>query len=512
VIIVEGAVVAAYYATLLVLAIYGVHRFYLLMLFDRHRGESPTPATRLDPLPIVTVQLPIYNERYVVERLIRATCALDYPLDRLEIQVLDDSTDDTSRLAATAVDTLRRLGHDVVHIRRETRVGFKAGALAHGLSLARGELVAVFDADFVPPSGFLLDLVHHFGDPRVGMVQARWGHLNREYSVLTRVQSICLDGHFVIEHVARHRAGRFFNFNGTAGMWRRSCIESAGGWQSDTLTEDLDLSYRAQLQGWEFVFLPQVVAPAELPADNDAFKTQQHRWTMGSVQTGRKILPRLLRTRLPRQVKVEAIFHLTNNCAYVLMVVLGILIVPAMLCRSALRLDALTYLDLPLFLLSTASISTFYLSSQRELRQDWLTSLAYLPFLMSLGIGLSLNNARAVCGAWSGRRVEFLRTPKHRLEGTVGDWSRSSYRGPGRRAWTAVEILLGVYFTGASAYSIIAGNGAMLPFFLLFQMGYLHTSFLSLAQALRRRLEPALQLRSLREREKKRLDADPGAV
>ena len=509
--VVEGAIVAAYYATLVALAIYGLHRYHLLHLYYRHWDEETRPAVRLDPLPLVTVQLPLYNERYVVERLIRAACALGYPSDRLEIQVLDDSTDDTPSLAAGVVATMRRRGHDVVHLRRESREGFKAGALSHGLARAKGELVAVFDADFVPPPRFLLDLVHHFGDPRVGMVQARWGHLNREYSILTRIQSIYLDGHFVIEHAARHRAGRFFNFNGTAGIWRRACIESAGGWQSDTLTEDLDLSYRAQLKGWEFVFLPDVVAPAELPADNDAFKTQQHRWTRGSIQTGRKILPRLLRARLPFSVKAEAFFHLTNNSAYALMLLLAILIVPAMLARRALGLDALICLDLPLFCLSTLSVSTFYLCSQREVRDDWIGSLPCLPFLMTLGIGLSLNNARAVCGALSGRRMEFLRTPKHRLEGTAGDWVRSSYRGPGHGPWTAVEMLLGVYFTCASAGAIISGTWAMLPFFLLFQMGYLHTSFLSLAQALRR-LEPVALFGSFHDREKKRLDADPGAA
>ena len=507
-----GTIVAAYYTTLLLLSIYGAHRYSLLRLYYRHGPPDTRPPAPLDPLPVVTVQLPVYNERYVVERLIRAACALDYPPDRLEIQVLDDSTDDTRNLAADAVESMRRLGRDVVHLRRGDREGFKAGALAYGLARAKGDLIAVFDADFVPPPSFLLDLVHHFGDPRVGMVQARWGHLNREYSVLTRIQSIYLDGHFVIEHAARHRAGCFFNFNGTAGVWRRACIVSAGGWQSDTLTEDLDLSYRAQLKGWEFVFLPGVTAPAELPADNDAFKTQQHRWTLGSIQTGRKLLPSILKAKLPRKVKMEAFFHLTNNSAYALMVLLAILIVPAVLARRALGLDWLMYLDLPLFFLSTLSVSTFYICSQRELRQDWLGSLVYLPFLMSLGIGMSLNNARAVWGAWSRRRVEFLRTPKHSLEGTDGDWSRSSYRGSGHRAWTAAEMLLGIYFTGASAYAIIAGNEAMLPFFLLFQMGYLYTSFLSLAQALRRRLEPALLLRSFRERQKKRLDADPGAA
>ncbi len=504
-----GTLVAAYYATLLLLAIYGGHRSYLLHLYYRNRRRQPPPPVFLDPLPYVTVQLPVYNERYVVERLIRAACALDYPADRLEIQVLDDSTDDTQQLAAAVVDALRRLGSDVVHLRRGHREGYKAGALASGLERAKGELVAVFDADFVPPASFLLDLVHHFGDPRVGMVQARWGHLNREYSVLTRVQSIYLDGHFVIEHAARHRTGRFFNFNGTAGIWRRACIESAGGWQSDTLTEDLDLSYRAQLAGWEFVFLPEVVAPAELPADHDAFKTQQHRWALGSIQTGRKILPRLVRARLPLKIKVEAFFHLTNNSAYALMVLLGILIVPAVLARRALGLEGLVYLDLPLFLLSTLSVSTFYVCSQREVGGDWIRSLAYLPLLMALGIGLSLNNARALWGVLSGRRVEFLRTPKHRLEGTAGDWSLSAYRGPARRAWTAVEMLLGIYFTAACGWAIMTGNAAVLPFFLLFQIGFLHTSFLSLAQALRRHFESAALLRSLREGKKNALTPTP---
>ena len=503
-------ILAAYYATLLLLSIYGAHRSWLLRVYYRHGPPRERPRRPPAPLPRVTVQLPIYNERYVVERLIRAACALDYPPDLLEIQVLDDSTDDTSLLAADTVEAMRRLGHDVAHLRRGGREGFKAGALTCGLERARGDLIALFDADFVPAPSFLLDLVHHFRDPRVGMVQARWGHLNRDYSVLTRVQSIYLDGHFVIEHAARHRAGCFFNFNGTAGIWRRTCIESAGGWQSDTLTEDLDLSYRAQLKGWEFVFAPEVVAPAELPADHDAFKTQQHRWTMGSVQAARKILPRLLRARLPLRVKLEGVFHLTGNGAFALMVVLALLIVPAVLARRALGLDGLVYIDLPLFALSTLSIAAFYLCSQRETRGDWLRCLVDLPFLMSLGIGLSLNNARAIAGALSGRRTEFLRTPKHRLEGSSGDWSRSSYRGPRRRVWTAAEMLLGVYFTAASACCIIMGNAAVLPCLLLFQMGFLHTSFLSLAQGLRRRLESAALLRSLREAEKKRLDADPG--
>ena len=491
---VESAVIAAYYATLGLLALYGWHRYYLLRLYYRHVSHRPRPAVRPGPLPTITVQLPVYNERYVVDRIIRAACDLEYPSGRLEIQVLDDSTDETSAIAAVLVEEMRRRGHDISHLRRPLRHGFKAGALADGLRQARGELVAVFDADFLPGPSFLLDLVPPFGDPRTGMVQARWGHLNRDYSALTRCQSIFLDGHFVIEHAARHRAGRFFNFNGTAGVWRRACIESAGGWQSDTLTEDLDLSYRAQLRGWKFVFAPEVVAPAELPADVDSFRAQQHRWTMGSIQTGMKILPRLLRSRLPLPVKVEALFHLTSSISYALMVLLALLIVPATAARRALGLGATIGLDLPLFLLSTLSVMTFYLCAQREVRDDWQRTWVDLPVLMCVGIGLSLNNARAVCAALLGRRRDFARTPKHRLVGRSGDWGRTAYPSRGGRAWTAVEMLLGVYFTGAGIWAILAGHYTSLPLFLLFQAGYLSTSCLALAQAARRRHGPSIQV------------------
>ena len=475
----ETAIVAAYLATLSVLAVYGCHRYYLLRLFYRHRGGAARPATSLVPLPRVTVQLPVYNERYVVERLIAAACGLDYPADKLEIQVLDDSSDDTSTIAARVVATMRRRGHDIVHIQRRDRRGFKAGALAHGLRLSQGELIAVFDADFVPGPRFLLDLVHHFSHPRVGMVQARWGHLNRDYSLLTRIQSILLDGHFAIEHAARNRAGRFFNFNGTAGVWRRACIETSGGWRDDTLTEDLDLSYRAQLAGWRFVFATEVVAPAELPADIDAFKTQQYRWTRGSIETGIRILPRLLRSALPAGVKSEALFHLTNNCAYLLMVVLAILIVPAMTIRRGLAAQTILLVDLPLFLISTTSISIFYLCSQREVHRGWLRSLPSLPLLMSLGIGLSLNNARAVLGALRGRRCEFVRTPKFDLRGRSGEWRGKRYRSPRRGPLTLIECLFALYFTSACVHALWTGMYASLPFLLLFQSGFLYTSILS---------------------------------
>jgi cellulose synthase/poly-beta-1,6-N-acetylglucosamine synthase-like glycosyltransferase len=477
-----ASIVTLYYATLSLLAVYGWHRYHLLRLYRRHPPRTPSPAAAPAALPAITVQLPIYNERRVVDRLIRAACDLEYPPGLLEIQVLDDSTDVTSDLAAAVVEEMRREGRDIRHIRRLSRQGFKAGALAAGLAEARGELVAVLDADFLPERSFLLDLVPCFADPRIGMAQARWGHLNRDYSILTRCQAIFLDGHFVIESAARHRASRFFNFNGTAGLWRRSCIESAGGWQSDTLTEDLDLSYRAQLLGWEFAFVPQVVVPAELPADIDSFRAQQHRWTMGSIQTARKILPRLLRARLPVPVKIEALFHLTGSLSYALMVLLALLIVPAVVLRSEAGLPALLALDVPLFVLTTLAVMAFYVGAQRLVREDWRRTLRDLPMAMCLGVGLSLSNARAIAAALLGLRREFARTPKHRLVGRSGHRERAVERTTAGRRWKAVELLAGAWFAGAAAWAMLSGHYAPLPLFLLFLAGCLVRPILVLAE------------------------------
>jgi cellulose synthase/poly-beta-1,6-N-acetylglucosamine synthase-like glycosyltransferase len=484
-------VLVTYFGVLLVLAVYGCHRYYLLRLHYRHRPIAPGRPEPLTALPRVTVQLPVFNEFYVVERLIEAACRLDYPRERLEIQLLDDSTDETSSRAAAVVDLMRRNGHDVTHIRRSHRDGFKAGALAHGLRTAGGEFIAVFDADFVPGPRFLRDLLPHFSHPRVGMVQARWGHLNREFSSLTRIQAILLDGHFAIEHAARHRAGRFFNFNGTAGIWRRACIDTSGGWKHETLTEDLDLSYRAQLAGWQFVFAPEVVAPAELPADIDAFKSQQHRWTRGSIETGLRLLPRIARARLPAAVKTEAFFHLTNNLAYPLMVLLALLIVPAMLIRRGAGLDLVWLFDLPLFLMSTMSVSAFYLCSQREIGRRLGGAVAAMPMLMSLGIGLCVNNTRGVLGALSGRRTGFVRTPKYALCRLEGDYRDRQHRGAGRLAVRLIESAFAVYFTVAAVLATVDGLYAALPFLLLFQVGFAYVSILGWWNARRPLRKPA---------------------
>src|SRR5262245_37791496 len=460
---VEIVFLGVYFAVLCVLAVYGSHRYRMAFLYYRHKFKIPTPRGTLDQLPRVTIQLPVFNEMYVVERLIEAVCRVDYPRELLEVQVLDDSTDETCAIARAAVERHRRTGQDVTYIHRTNRQGFKAGALENGLLSAKGEYVAVFDADFVPSPDFLRRTVPFFADPNCGMVQVRWGHLNREYSALTQAQSIFLDGHFIIEHTARHRSDCFFNFNGTAGIWRRDTIEDAGGWQHDTLTEDLDLSYRAQLKGWQFIFLPEVVSPAEVPVDMNAFKSQQHRWAKGSIQTAKKLLPTILRSNLPFAVKREAFFHLTNNMAYLLMVLLSVLMPISMVVRFQHGLYETLFLDLPFCLSATASVCFFYIACQRERGLSWGARLKYLPFLMSLGIGLAINNAKAVAEALLKKETGFTRTPKTGSEGKHVRAVQRSYRG--KRSWLPlVELGFGLYFTAAVFYAVSAGIYTSIPY------------------------------------------------
>src|SRR5579864_6205435 len=412
------ALLVPYFIVLILLAGYGMHRYILVYLYYKHRKNRTTePAAYFEDLPGLTVQLPIFNEQYVVGRLLEAISKLKYPLEKLDIQVLDDSTDETVDVARGLVDRYAALGIPISYHHRTNRAGFKAGALAEGLKTAKGEFIAIFDADFTPPEDFLLLTIHHFADPKIGMVQTRWTHLNRHYSFLTEVESILLDGHFVLEHGGRSRAGVFFNFNGTAGMWRRQAIEDAGGWESDTLTEDTDLSYRSQLAGWKFRYLEDVECPAEVPIEMTAFKTQQARWAKGLIQVARKTLPKIMRSKAPLRVKVEAWYHLTANLSYPLMIVLATLLMPAMIIRFYQGWFQMLLIDLPLFLASTFSVSSFYLVSQKALfPKRWSRTFLYLPFLMALGIGLTVTNTRAVMEALFGIKSSFKRTPKYRVE------------------------------------------------------------------------------------------------
>ena len=479
--LIEWLWLGMYFAVLLVLSIYGSHRYVMAYLYYRHRNNRPVAPARFAELPRVTVQLPVFNEMYVVERLIDAVCKIEYPREKFEVQVLDDSIDETQGIARACVERWKAHGVDVVYLHRENRQGFKAGALQEGLKVAKGELVAVFDADFVPGPDFLARTVHFFSAPRVGMVQMRWEHLNREYSALTQAQAVFLDGHFVIEHTARNRSGRFFNFNGTAGIWRRDTIGDAGGWQHDTLTEDLDLSYRAQLKGWQFVYLPEHSAPAEVPVEMNAFKTQQHRWAKGSVQTAMKLLPRILKSDLPWRVKSEAFFHLTANFAYLLMVLLTILMPVCMVIRFKHGWYEVMMLDLPFFWSATMSVISFYVVSQREVGRTRWQRVKYLPFIMALGIGLCVNQARAVLEALLGYETGFARTPKHGIRSGDKSWAKMRYRGI-LSFQPILELGLGAYLTFSIYFAIDKGIYFSLPFLFLFQWGFFYVGGMSLVQ------------------------------
>lgn len=478
----DVAVMIPYFLTLVVLAAYGLHRYWLVYTYFKYRQNVPPDPGPLETLPRVTVQLPIYNERYVIERLVEAVSHFDYPRELLEVQVLDDSTDDTRKIALACVERYQALGFPVTYHPRASREGYKAGALAEGLKQATGEFIAVFDADFIPYPDFLQRTLPYLRDPKIGMVQTRWTYLNREFSALTEIEAILLDGHFVVEHGARSRSGSFFNFNGTAGVWRRAAIEDAGGWEHDTLTEDTDLSYRAQLRGWRFLYLPEIECPSELPVEMNAFKAQQARWAKGLMQTAKKILPRVMRSKAPAHVKAEAFFHLTANISYPLMVLLSTMLLPAMIVRFYQGWLQMLVIDLPLFLASTCSISSFYLAAQRALYpKTWKRTFLYLPFVMAVGIGISVRNARAVLEAIFGVKSEFARTPKYRIEGARDTWLAKSYR-KGAGWLPYVEVALGLYFAATVVYAIQNENYATVPFLLLFVWGYLYTGFMSLAQ------------------------------
>ncbi|MEP7070832.1 MAG: cellulose synthase family protein [Verrucomicrobiota bacterium] len=470
-----------YFSVLFGLSGFGLHRYLIVYLFLRHRKHKAVPLGRFGDLPVVTVQLPIFNELYVAERLLRTVSELDYPRDRLQIQVLDDSTDETRQITAQSAAKLRARGFDVELIHRVDRTGFKAGALEHGLPTARGEYICILDADFVPPPDLLLKTIDFFTDPEIGMIQTRWGHLNRGYSLLTRVQAMFLDGHLLLEQTARSRSGRFFNFNGTAGLWRKSCIQAAGGWQHDTLTEDLDLSYRAQLAGWKFIFLPDVVTPAELPVDMNGFKSQQHRWTKGSIQTCKKLLPVIWRSELPMFIKLEATGHLISNFAYLLLACLCILLHPSTGGPQTGWVRTLI-IDVPIFFAASLSVAVFYICAQRELHpRTWLKEILLLPALLALGVGLSLNNARAVLEAVFNHQSDFTRTPKYGIERKSQPWRNCRYM-PLKSLLPLAELFFAFYFSYFVWFAIKNHQYLSVPFLLLFQLGFLYVSFSSLAQ------------------------------
>jgi len=472
-----------YFAVMIVLAIYGVHRYTMCYQYYKYRKNyHPDPPLHFEELPRVTIQLPMFNEQFVIDRLIESVCAMEYPTDKLEIQVLDDSIDETQQVATDIVARFAALGHPIVYIHRTNRHGYKAGALDEGLNVAKGEFVAIFDADFTPPKDWIMKVIHHFAEPEIGMVQTRWTHINRDYSMLTQIEAILLDAHFIIEQGSRSRAGEFFNFNGTAGMWRRQAIVDGGGWQHDTLTEDTDLSYRSQLAGWRFKYLPEVECPSELPIEMTAFKTQQARWAKGLIQTSIKLMPRIFQSDIPRTKKIEAVYHLTANLSYPLMVIMTVMLMPAMIIRSYQGWFQMLLFDVPLFAASTLSIAVFYLASQQILYPDkWKRTLLYMPLLMALGIGLTVTNSKAVMEAIFGVKSAFVRTPKFRVTKKGEKSQANKYR---KRLVLApwIEMVIGAYFFLAILYTFSNNNFFTAPFLILFVIGFWYTGLMSLLQ------------------------------
>lgn len=460
-------VVVVYFTTLLTLCAYGLHRAHLVWLVFRHRRDIARRAAPIEvpevALPFVTIQLPLYNEATVVGRLMDAVGKMAYPRDRFEVQVLDDSSDETRVIAERKVRELREAGVDAHYVRRSDRHGYKAGALDYGLRSARGELVAVFDADFVPQPEFLRAIVGHFSNPEVAMVQTRWGHMNRDQDLLTGVQALMLDGHHLVENQARFGSACFFNFSGTGGMWRRVAIDSAGGWQHDTLTEDLDLSYRAQLKGWRFIYRADVITPSELPEEMSALRAQQFRWAKGTVQCARKLLPMVIRSRIGLRRQIEAMFHMTPHFAYPLMMLLSILLLPALLLMPATDLTTMLVIDLPLCVGATGSLVTFYALAERAQGRSVWGAVTKMPALIGLGAGLAPHLSRAVFEGLSAMAGEFVRTPK---KGEV----QGRYRQ--RAQWPLVEIFLTVLSLGSVVASVETGHWFATPFAGLFAWGY----------------------------------------
>lgn len=490
----NAVILTVYWLTVGALAVYGLNCYVMSIQFMRLRArhlarqEATRTAWSRAPadLPLVTVQLPVFNERLVVDRLIDAVCALRYPRDRLEIQVLDDSTDETTSRIAGLVNAHRAQGIDIVHRHRTRRTGYKAGALAEGLALARGEWIAIFDADFVPAPDFLERTAPFFEDPQTGVVQCRWEHLDRDYNSLTRLQGLAIDGHFGVEQAARCWSGWFLNFNGTAGVWRRSAISEAGGWEGDTLTEDLDLSYRAQLKGWRIEYLLDTGVPAEIPADMTSFKSQQRRWAKGSIQTARKLLGRVMRSSLPRTVKLQAALHLTHYAIHPLMLTVALLSVPFHL--TATTTHGVGALMAACLLIGTCGPTALYVLSQRALGRPALRTLRSLPALMLVGTGIALSNSVAVLEALRGRPSEFVRTPKRRIVGHQLA-SRAAYTLPPDRLRMA-EFALAAWTAAGCGLHLASGYQLFSPFLLLYAAGFATVAWGTLRDSRPHRADP----------------------
>lgn len=483
----DYALMGPYFVLLAVLSVFGLHRFEILWRYHRHKHKlNKPPREYFQQLPRVTIQLPVYNEQYVMDQLVEAVSKVQYPRELLQIQVLDDSTDETTAVCARIVSRYRAMGLPIELQHRSNRHGYKAGALEEGLNTATGEFVAVFDADFLPPADFLMRTIHHFTDPKVGLVQTRWGYTNRDFNLLTEVQALLLDGHFVLEHGSRFARGDFFNFNGTAGILRVSMIRDAGGWQHDTLTEDSDLSYRAQMKGWQFVYLPDVVSPSELPVEMYSFQTQQFRWAKGLTQVARKLLPSLLRSDVPRHAKIQAVLHLIPNVSYPMMIGVSSLMLPVMIVRFYMGWFEFLMLDVPIMTACFLSLIAFYCGAQRELHpKTWKRSILFIPALMAVGVALTFINTKAFFEAVLGVKSGFVRTAKYAIQGKIAATQKTrKYKRPsGLLPW--LEIAAGSYFAGTIVWAVDSYQFLCIPFLLIFVGGYYWAGFATLYEEYR---------------------------
>ncbi len=478
----EQAVLIGYFVSLSILFLFGLHGFVMMYYHRKYGHKNPVPDSEFKPDKLVTIQLPLYNEMYVIERLINSVCEIDYPKDKMEIQVLDDSTDETTSIVARVVEEKKKLGFDISHVRRGTREGYKAGALKEGMKIAKGEFIAIFDADFIPQKEFLKKTLSYFTDDKVGMVQSRWEHLNGDYSIITKAQALALDGHFVIEQTVRNKSGFFINFNGTGGVWRKKCIEDAGNWHADTLTEDLDLSYRAQLIGWRFVFLKDFTSPAELPSEINALKAQQFRWTKGAVETAKKILPLVWKSKVPLRVKLQSTFHLTNNLVFPFILLAAILNVPLIFIKNS-GAHEIYFAIMSLFVLAFVSSFLFYMYSQKDIRTDWRKRIVLFPLFMAGSMGLAVNNSRAVFEGLMNRKSEFVRTPKFKQESDKDTFVGNKYLSKKLGLSVFVEAVLAVYCFIGVLSSIYFMELASIPFQVLFTLGFSFIAYTSIKHA-----------------------------
>ena len=485
---IEPIILATYIISLSILFLFASHGYsmvyYYFKTFGKRIEDLSEEELTLTEYPEVTIQLPLYNEKYVICRLIDAIIRLDYPKDKLEIQVLDDSTDETVEIAKEHIQQYIDQGYDIKHVHRTHRNGYKAGALKEGLETAKGEFVAIFDADFIPRKKFLKRTLPYFTkDKKLGLVQTRWEHLNRDYSLITKTEAIALDGHFVIEQAVRNRAGFFINFNGTGGIWRKECIFDAGNWEADTLTEDLDLSYRAQMKGWKFKYLVNFTSPAELPADVNSLKSQQFRWTKGAIETAKKIFPRVLRSNLPFKMKVQSFIHLCSNLAYPFILIAGLLNLPILLIKESGQYDDV-YKFMSIFIFAFISSFIFYLYSQKDVYPDWQKRIIYFPVFLAGSMGLSVNNSIAVFEGLINKKSEFVRTPKFKIMDNKDSWADKKYLTKKISIATIVESLLSIYCFVGVVMSVVYAQIAALPFQLMFCLGFGMMGFLSIRQVI----------------------------